>query len=70
MRGDIAGVDDSHGPVTADGFDGKVGSGCYLLGLNGETVGNRKLLDSFVEGGWDKRIWEHTMDVFKQAGVY
>ena len=69
VRGDIAGVGKPETSVTADGFDGNVGSGCYLLGLKGETVGNRKLLDGFVEHGWDKRVWEHTMDVFEQAGM-
>ena len=69
VYGREVGVALPEGSQMAQGSDWEVGSGCYLVGLNGETVGNKKLLDSYHELGRDKKIWEYTLSVFEQAGV-
>ena len=37
--------------------DWKYGSGCYLLSYNGETIGDKKLLDDYRQRGMGKKIW-------------
>ena len=51
----------------ADGADGTQGSGCYLLDWDGETVGDKKLLDEYRKNGWGKKVWEHTQQVVDNA---
>lgn len=59
-----AGVALPSGVAVAKGSDWKEGSGCYLLNYDGETIGDKKLLDEYYERGMGKNIWEHTYDVF------
>ncbi|MDI1485585.1 MAG: hypothetical protein OHK93_000723 [Ramalina farinacea] len=57
-------------PAGADvvtGSDWKKGSGCYLLSPQGEPVGDKQLLEEYRKNGWDKKIWEHTQEVFDRA---
>ncbi|KAL8723590.1 MAG: hypothetical protein Q9225_000132 [Loekoesia sp. 1 TL-2023] len=51
----------------AEGADGKVGSGCYLLGPDGETVGDKELLEEYRRREMEKKIWEHTLEVFERV---
>jgi hypothetical protein len=51
----------------AKGADGREGSGCYLLGWDGETVGDEKLLKEYREREMGKKIWEHTQEVFDRV---
>lgn len=63
------GVPLPQGVGVAEGADGREGSGRYLLGLQGETVGDKQLLGEFREEGIEGKIWEHTPSVFMKAGV-
>ncbi|KAI9814266.1 MAG: hypothetical protein M1827_003432 [Pycnora praestabilis] len=40
-------------------------SGMYNLDEKGESVGDESLLRKFHERGTDKKVWEHTMEVFE-----
>ncbi len=62
-----AGVARPTGVDIARGADWKDGSGCYLLGNNGETIGDKKLLDEYDQRGMGKKIWQHTQEVFDRA---
>ena len=55
------------GVLVAKGADGKEGSGCYLLGPDGETVGDGKLLAEYRTREMGKKIWEHTLGVFERV---
>lgn len=55
------------GVEVAKGEDWEVGSGCYLVGPGGETVGDRKLLDEYRSRDTGKKIWEHTQEVFERV---
>ena len=55
------------GVQVARGEDWYVGSGCYLLGPTGETVGKKELLFEYRERDMGKKIWEHTMEVFERV---
>ncbi|KAI9815134.1 MAG: hypothetical protein M1827_002977 [Pycnora praestabilis] len=48
------------------GSTGEKGSGAYLLNWNGEVTGKQKLLKDYRERGVGKKIWEHTLEVFKR----
>lgn len=48
----------------AKGSDWIPGSGCYLLNYDGETIGDKKLLDEYRRRGMGKKIWQHTHEVF------
>ncbi len=61
------GVGLPNGVEVARGADGNVGSGCYLLNWNGETTGDKKLLDEYRQREMGKRIWEHTQEVFDRV---
>ena len=63
-----AGVALPAGAVVAHGADWKEGSGCYLLGWDGEEIGDKKLLDEYREKGYGKKIWQHTYEVFNGSG--
>ena len=52
------------GVEVANGWDWKEASGCYLLDQNGETTGDRKLLEEYRKKEMGKRVWEHTQEVF------
>lgn len=67
QRGSETGVQMPEGVQLAKGADGKEGSGCYLLGPDGETVGDRKLLEEYRTREMGKRIWEHTLEVFERV---
>jgi hypothetical protein len=62
-----AGVALPDGVEVARGADWKTGSGCYLLNWNGETIGDKKLLDEYRKREMGKRIWEHTEEVFDRV---
>lgn len=47
------------------GTDGEVGSGAYLLGLQGEWRGNEKALQELRLNGAGEKIWQHTIKVFE-----
>lgn len=55
------------GVKVAHGADWKEGSGCYLLNYNGETIGDRNLLEEYRKRGFGKIIWEHTQEVFDRV---
>ena len=63
----LGGVPLPNGVDVARGADWKEGSGCYLLNWNGETVGDRKLLEEYRTREMGKKIWEHTQEVFDRA---
>ncbi len=54
-------------PNAAQGSDGTVGSGAYLLHWNGDITGKPKLLAEMRGKGLREKIWEHTLDIFKRA---
>lgn len=56
-----------NGVEVAKGADWKEGSGCYLLNWDGETVGDKKLLEEYRKRNMGKKIWEHTQEVFDRA---
>ena len=62
-----AGVPLPEGVEVASGSDWIEGSGCYLLDANGETIGNKKLLDEYRERDMGRMIWEHTREVFDRV---
>lgn len=62
-----AGVAIPNGVELARGADWKAGTGCYLLNYDGETVGDKKLLDEYRQRGMGKTIWQHTQEVFDRA---
>ena len=62
-----AGVPLPNGVDVAGGADWKQGSGCYLLNWNGETVGDRKLLEEYRKKETGKKIWEHTQEIFDRV---
>lgn len=64
-----AGVARPKGVETAKGADWEDGTGCYLLGYNGETIGDKKLMDEYRHRGMGKKIWQHTQEVFDRALV-
>ena len=66
-EGEVKGVPLPEGVKVAEGADGEVGSGCYLLGPYGETVGDRKLLEEYRRRDMGKKIWEHTQEVFERV---
>ncbi|OJJ03180.1 hypothetical protein ASPVEDRAFT_72911 [Aspergillus versicolor CBS 583.65] len=44
------------------------GSGkLYLVGSDGEARGNQKVLNEYKEKKIDKKVWEHTLDVFNRC---
>jgi hypothetical protein len=47
----------------------KVGSGCYLVGSDGEAVGDKELMDEYRQRGMGKKIWQHTQEVSDRALV-
>ena len=55
------------GVRVARGADWYVGSGCYLLGPNGEALGDKELFVEYRENDMGKKIWEHTLDVFERV---
>ena len=55
------------GLEVAKGADWNEGSGCYLLDANGETAGDKKLLEEYRKREMGKRIWEHTQEVFDRV---
>ncbi|KAI4118758.1 MAG: hypothetical protein LQ338_007354 [Usnochroma carphineum] len=65
--GEWKGVSMPDGVQVAEGADGKLGSGCYLLGPDGETVGDRKLLEEYRRREMGKRIWDHSQEVFERV---
>ncbi len=67
QRGSETGVKLPDGVQVAKGADGKEGSGCYLLGPDGEPVGDRRLLEEYRTREMGKRIWEHTLEVFERV---
>jgi len=44
------------GMMVAKSADGKFRSGCYILGWNGEAVGDQKLLYDHMERDWGRNI--------------
>ena len=67
QKGGSKGVELPDGVDVAKGVDWQVGSGCYLLGPQGETVGDRKLLDEFRKKDAGSKVWEHTLEVFERV---
>lgn len=65
--GQWKGVHLPDGVLIAKGADGKDGSGCYLLGPDGETVGDGKLLEEYRSRQMGKKIWDHTEEVFERV---
>ena len=55
------------GSTVASGYDGKIGSGGYLVDWNGEITGNTQILSDYRQKGVAKTVWEHTMDTFKKV---
>lgn len=66
-KGQPKGVPLPDGVQVTEGSDGQRGSGCYLLGPSGETVGDRKLLEEYCSRQMGKQIWEHTREVFMRV---
>ena len=62
-----AGVAMPKGMVVAKGENGREGTGCYLLGFDGETVGDQRILDGYRKRDYGKKIWEHTQEVFDRV---
>ncbi|KAI9832823.1 MAG: hypothetical protein M1826_000989 [Phylliscum demangeonii] len=62
-----AGVPMPAGLEVAVGADSRPGSGCYLLGADGEPVGDRKLLDDYRARGMGKTVWDHTLAVYERV---
>ena len=56
-----------NGLEVAIGSDWREGSGCYLLNWNGETIGDKKLLEEYRKKEMGKKIWEHTQEVFDRV---
>lgn len=51
----------------AEGANGKIGSGSYLLNWDGQIQKqNAKLLEECRQTGVAEKIWEHTMSIFKE----
>ncbi|KAI9825350.1 MAG: hypothetical protein M1826_007028 [Phylliscum demangeonii] len=63
----LAGVPMPAGVEVAQGADGSPGSGCYMLGVDGEPVGDRALLDDYRARGMGKTVWAHTQTVFDRV---
>lgn len=62
-----AGVALPAGLGVARGSDWEAGSGCYLLNWDGEPVGDKKLLDGYRKRDMERKIWEHTQEVFDRV---
>ena len=67
MKEGSKGVELPNGVEVAKGEDWELGSGCYLLGPQGETVGDRKLLEEFRKRDAGSKVWEHTLEVFERV---
>jgi hypothetical protein len=46
------------------GANGSVGSGCYAVGEDSETVKLTKAYDGLRREGFEKVVWDHTQDAF------
>ena len=64
---DQSGVALPAGVKVAEGADQQEGSGCYLLDQNGETIGDKKLLEEYRKRDMGQKIWEHTQQVFDRV---
>ncbi|KAK6358080.1 hypothetical protein TWF730_007435 [Orbilia blumenaviensis] len=53
------------GKAVAVGLDGIKGSGCYTLHWDGTAKSGKKVLLEYRETGITKKVWEHTLAVFK-----
>ncbi|OKL60856.1 hypothetical protein UA08_03299 [Talaromyces atroroseus] len=49
------------------GADGEKGSGAYRLGPATSIVSHSSLLQGYLDSGMGKKVWEHTVEMFKKA---
>jgi hypothetical protein len=61
-----------HGKLEGDtlrGSDGKLGSGAYSIGWDGESSPKKveRLLEKYRDDGTGEAVWRHTLDVFAKA---
>ena len=47
------------------GTDGDLGSGAYAVGYDGESCGVERHYVELRKQGFEKRVWEHTMEAFE-----
>lgn len=59
-------TEDKEAEKAALGADGVKGSGAYLLGSDGSTCGNEKILSEYRSKDAAKKVWEHTLEVFEK----
>lgn len=48
-------------------MDGTPGGGAYLLDWDGKTTGDESVLGKYRNMNMGPKVWEHTMEIFKQA---
>jgi len=48
----------------AVGTNGSVGSGCYAVGEDSDTVNLAKSYDGLRREGFEELVWDHTQDAF------
>jgi hypothetical protein len=49
------------------GADGQKGSGSYRLSPATSIVSHSSLLQGYLDSGMGKKVWEHTLELFKKA---
>jgi NAD(P)-dependent dehydrogenase (short-subunit alcohol dehydrogenase family) len=54
----------ANGNAVAVGTNGSVGSGCYAVGEDSDTVKLTKGYDGLRREGFEKIVWDHTQDAF------
>jgi hypothetical protein len=61
-----SGVPLEDGVAVANGISGKVGSGVYSIGFDGESTGHKveELMARFETDGTLEKLWKHTEDEF------
>jgi hypothetical protein len=59
-----SGVPLETGSSVAEGSNGNIGSGAYIVNWNGEITGKGKLLGDYRAQGVAKTVWEHTIGAF------
>ena len=65
-RGGV-GVPIPDGMEAIKGMDGVKGSGAYMLDWDGKATSDTTIITKYREMNAGPRIWQHTMDIFKQA---
>jgi hypothetical protein len=67
--GDMPGIPVEVGMDVMKGSDDAKGSGAYLLDWDSEPAGDKRVLEKYREINLGGKVWEHTMEMFKQADV-